>query len=733
MKNRSNSRPITVNGEEFSSLEAVARSFGISRNTLDYRLSKGWSPEQAVGLDSRPASAAQTPGIAVTVDGRKFGSIKEAAKFYGRSYTHIFSRLKAGASLEEALGLRKRPDTLASSNPDLAKEWHPTKNSSLTPNDVTFGSGKKVWWQCSRRHEWQAVISSRNQGMGCPYCSGQRPTAERNFAAVFPELLREWNWERNANKGPECYTPRAGSKVWWKCEKGHEWQATISNRTRGFKNTACPFCSNRRLHEDNSLTAVRPDLAKQMHPTKNGTLTGKDIVAGGHRKLWWVCKHGHEWQATVKARVLSESGCPKCSLQTSRIELLIYAELTALFGKVVWREKIYGYECDIFIPGENIGIEVDGEYWHRNMQEQDMNKGLSFEANGIRLFRLREEGLESISDRDISFKSTEDKFSIASRLIRSLLQDSELSTATVQKLNQYLKKGTLINVEGYRKMIADLPAPPTGESLADKHPGIAEEWAFDLNAPLLPEHFWPSANKKVWWRCKNGHTWETTMNLRVSQGTSCPACPRPVRKVQDDNNLQTHYPDVAKQWHPEKNSPLTPAEVRPKSNQKVWWLCQEGHEWQAAINSRSAGSGCPYCYGRLSTEKNNFAQKYPALLREWDYEKNNGIDPSGITAHVNLKVWWKCKRDHSWQATIYNRAKNKSGCPECHRIDSRIRSLEELKSFAANKGGSCLSETYVSRRSKLKWICQYGHTWEANAEAVLYSDKWCPQCKTGSL
>lgn len=56
-------------------------------------------------------------------------------------------------------------------NPNLAKEWHPTKNESLTPNDVTAISHDQVWWMCSRGHEWKAAISSRNKGQGCFYCS----------------------------------------------------------------------------------------------------------------------------------------------------------------------------------------------------------------------------------------------------------------------------------------------------------------------------------------------------------------------------------------------------------------------------------------------------------------------------------------------------------------------------------------------------------------------------------
>lgn len=59
---------------------------------------------------------------------------------------------------------------MAVQNPDLAKEWHPSKNGLLIPNQVTPGSGKKVWWLCERGHEWEARVTDRSNGTGCPYC-----------------------------------------------------------------------------------------------------------------------------------------------------------------------------------------------------------------------------------------------------------------------------------------------------------------------------------------------------------------------------------------------------------------------------------------------------------------------------------------------------------------------------------------------------------------------------------
>lgn len=729
MNKRIIKRKIAVNGLEYQSLESAAKAYGISRNTLDYRLSKAWTPEEAVGLKPRPSHAASTPGIKVSVEGHEFKNIKEAAKYYGRAYTHIFNRLKQGASIEQALGLiKKRTDSLLSEYPEIAKQWHPTNNNPLTADAVTPHSGKKVWWHCSNGHDWKTSINSRTRRRyGCPYCAGQKPTADRNFATKYPELVKEWNWEKNGNKKPEDFTPRSQSKVWWKCDKGHSWEAVITNRTRDTRNL-CPVCSNRMLGADNSLAKVRPDVAEQWHPYKNAPLTPKDVVAGGSKRVWWICKHGHEWQAMIGSRVINGTGCPKCSHQTSRIEIAVYTEIYALFSNVSWREKIAGYECDIYLPDNNIGIEIDGVYWHSSKPKQEIVKSSAFEAKGIQLFRLREKGLPLLNKRDISYKNAEHHFLIMTRLINSLLINSKLTKDQTTKLRDYLEGQRLINEKLYRKLLANLPAPPPGQSLADKHAEIAKEWAYDLNAPLSPEHFWPQANKKVWWRCKNGHTWKTTPNIRVCQGTKCPHCPRPLSKVKDGRSLAIVNQILASEWHSEKNGDLRPEDIRPKSNMKIWWKCKKEHEWKAAVSSRAEGSGCPYCYGRYASKTNNLASKYPELLEEWDQEKNQGINPSKCTPHVGKKVWWLCKKGHNWQATIYNRSKNKSGCPVCAKEKSRKYTINDMQVFANRHGGICLSKDYTSSKIKLDWSCKEGHVWKARADGIIYDNKWCPVC-----
>ena len=203
---------------------------------------------------------------------------------------------------------------LATLYPDLALQWHPTKNGDLKPDDVTPGSGKDVWWLGTCGHEWKTLVKNRTKGVGCPICAGKVPIqGETDFATVFPEVAMEWNYNKNEGITPQMMSPHSGKKVWWKCKKGHEWQASIDNRVKG---RGCPFCGNKAILQGyNDLNTVFPSIAKEWHPTKNGELSPQEILSGSSKKVWWKCqKCEHEWQATVSSRTHGH-GCPVCGIK----------------------------------------------------------------------------------------------------------------------------------------------------------------------------------------------------------------------------------------------------------------------------------------------------------------------------------------------------------------------------------------------------------------------------------
>lgn len=138
--------------------------------------------------------------------------------------------------------------------------------------------------------------------------------------------------------------------------------------------------------------------------------------------------------------------------------------------------------------------------------------------------------------------------------------------------------------------------PIKGETdLATTHPELLAEWDYERNT-ILPTEVSMGSQKKIWWKCKHGHSWKATVNNRTGGSNRCPYCAG--KKVWPGfNDLATTHPKLAAQWDFEKNSVL-PSEVSAGSNKKVWWKCEHGHSWEAIIASRVRGNGCPYCAGR---------------------------------------------------------------------------------------------------------------------------------------
>ena len=257
---------------------------------------------------------------------------------------------------------------LTTLNPELAKEWHPTKNNFLKPEHFTLKSGKKVWWAGPCGHEWEAQIEKRSRKQGCPYCSNKKLLEGFNdFKSLYPSLAYEWNFAKN-DILPSQILSGSHKKVWWLCSLGHEWEAAIKHRT--FSKSACPVCAGQRVHLGfNDLLSLEPAVALQWHPTKNGLLEPISFTKATHKKAWWLCAEGHEWEAAISDRTRKDngSGCPVCHPNSSAAEKEIVDYLINALGLKVLtstRTILAGKELDIYLPDHKIAIEYNGVYWH---------------------------------------------------------------------------------------------------------------------------------------------------------------------------------------------------------------------------------------------------------------------------------------------------------------------------------------------------------------------------------
>ncbi len=553
---------------------------------------------------------------------------------------------------------------LATVNNELAKEWHCEKNYPLTPFDVVPGSKRKVWWACSKNngHEWKATVTDRNRGSKCPFCSGKKASPEYSLAIISPQLLVEWSSKNIIS--PFEVTPGSNKKVWWICKHGHQWEEMIYRRTIGF---GCPICSGRKVSVENCLLTINPKLADEWDISKNYPLLPSAYTANSNKKVWWLCKNGHGWQANIKSRNKG-SGCPKCKSKTSVMELAIYSELTYFFDYIIHRYKHAGMEVDIFLPELNIGIEYDGRGWHKNTKKNDLKKNFALSKDGILLIRIREKGLPLLANQDFILPKDYSfpKFEIMAEIVKHIFKYIHMDKVLYAKLKTYNENKKLINLELLYKLLDMLPGPLPGKSLYETDKKVSIEWHPTLNGNITPNNISSGSSLKFWWLCEQGHVWQEGVYQRSKTGYGCPFCSG--KRVSPENNFEALFPKIAKEWNYNKNYALLPRNVTAFSSKKVWWICSNGHEWVAPVSRRALGFGCPFCSGRKPSDTNNLLFVNPPLAEEWDVEKNYPLAPKDVTPFSHKIIWWKCKKEHAWQAKVQSRSNGHNCCPICFKL-----------------------------------------------------------------
>jgi Probable Zinc-ribbon domain len=421
-------------------------------------------------------------------------------------------------------------------------------------------------------------------------------TPETSLAGLFPEVATQWHPTQNGDLKPDQVAPGTHAKAWWKCDKGadHEWQANISDRAN--KATKCPFCTNYRASATNSLATLRPDIAAEWHPTRNGGLTPAAVVEGSTRRVWWKCPKGtdHEWKAAIVARTHgTESGCLCCAgLKASTTNCIATVSPKAV---ALWHAS-----KNLPDTPASVVAGTQRKFWWR------CNRGHEWQATA---------------------------------------------------------KSVAVTGTGCRYCLGQVLDPDGSNSLAAKYPKLAAEWHPTKNK-LTAKEVLGGGKTDYWWRCSKdpSHEWEACIANRVSRESGCPKCSG--RDVTPTTSFQARFPDIAEQWHPTKNGTLTPAQVMPGSNRKVWWKCTKGpdHEWLAPPNNRTnQRQGCPFCAGLKVSVTNSLASQYPKIAAEMHPTKNGKLDPANIYSGSEKKCWWVCEKGHEWEALVRNRT-NGSGC-----------------------------------------------------------------------
>jgi len=532
--------------------------------------------------------------------------------------------------------------------PELAAQWHPTMNGDLKPSDVTSGSNKKVWWKCEKGHEWNSNVSNRMKGFGrCKRCSRKNTC----LATTHPELASQWHPAKNGSLTPEDLSATSSKKVWWICEAGHEWHAIVNSRKQGHR---CGKCARRVVCLENCLATTHPEIAKQWHPTKNGDLTPEDVVSGSNKKVWWMCKKGHESHAPViyksKNRV-----CIKCTkANTENCLATTHPEIAKQWhptknGSLTPEDVVYGSSKKVWWLCEN-GHDWDATVGHRS------------NGTGCRICCNREVCLENcLATTHPELAAQWHPTKNGNLTPKDVISGSEKKVWWVCENGHEWDAVIVSRKAGCGCRVCSNNEVCESNCLSTTHPELASQWHPTNNGSLTPKDVINASSKKVWWVCENGHEWDASIHSR-KRGCGCRICAN--KEVCLSNCLATTHPELASQWHPTKNGSLTPKDVTSGTCKKVWWLCENGHEVDSLIRNRIKGHGCRKCSGHEATPETCLAKTHPKLAVEWHPTMNGNLTPNDVKSGSGKKVWWVCKKGHSWEAKPCDR-KRGNGCPDC--------------------------------------------------------------------
>jgi hypothetical protein len=408
----------------------------------------------------------------------------------------------------------------------------------------------------------------------------------------------------NGDLTPENVATGSNKSAWWRCSRDPAHEWQAKVNNRTHGGQGCPHCSNRRVSEANSLASLFPEVAAQWHPTENGDLTPEMIVAGSNKVVAWRCPKGPDH--AWKTRVVERtSGGKGCPFCTGRKPSATNS-LASLHPTLAaeWHPLLNGeLTPDLVVAGT-----------------------------------CRKAWWQCSRDPDHVWQ--------APVVVRA-------------------KKGV-----GCPHCEGRVATP--GNSLAAEFPEVAAQWHPTKNGALTPDRVLPRAGIRAWWTCPEGpdHQWEATVANRTAGGTGCPFCAG--RRASVTNSLAALHPEIAAEWHPERNGELTPDQVVAGSAKRHWWKCPEGpdHEWEASpANRTKLGRGCPCCAGQRASDDNSLGTRYPEVAREWHPDRNGGLTPDRVVAGSTRRAWWRCSKDpsHEWEAMIYTRTLDDSGCPACKK------------------------------------------------------------------
>ncbi len=359
----------------------------------------------------------------------------------------------------------------------------------------------------------------------------------------------------------------------------------------------------------------------------------------------WICKIGHNWNATIANRAGAEkNGCPYCG-----------------------NKKILSGFNDLKTKFPILANEADG--WNPSTVHPGTHQKYSWRCGAGHKFEIspsqrttRGIGCPFCSGRK-TFSGLNDLATTNPSLSKEAngWDPTKVSAGTSGKFSWKCKEGHI-----WQATIPNRDKNESGCPICSGRKVLSGYNDLTTTHPLLameadgwnPEEFTMGSHARLKWVCKQGHTWITSPNSRTGKQSGCPACAG-ILVLPGQNDLETTHPELAKEadgWDP--------SSFYHGSETKLSWICPLGHKFESSLKHRSIrGQGCPYCSShKVLIGFNDLETKFPFVARQAD-----GWDPASVASGSGKQFKWVCEFGHKWKTSVSLRTSAGTGCPSCSK------------------------------------------------------------------
>ena len=510
--------------------------------------------------------------------------------------------------------------------PEIACEFDTRKNG-ITAERISPKDTKTYWWTCKNNHPsfQQRVIHRVNRKTKCPYCSGRNVVCyENDLNTLFPEIAREWDMDKNDGLSPCEVSPFTYNAYWWICPKGHSYKKKVIQRTMFHKAIDCPKCI-----KANSTSF--PEQAIYYYVKKcfpNAINRYKEPFENGMELDIYIpfYKLGIEYDGIAFHNDVNQHNremkkylaCKQLGMRLVRIKESknTWSDTSDEVFYVSKKMKDIEFSAFLSFLFSSLFPFHMHTFTGTNSKEVFLNRYCGF-PTGFDVSRDRSEILEYLVDVEHSFEMQHPELAVMwcaeanGKLTPSMFTSGSNFQATwicpkcggswkspissIVSRNVTSCKKCSMKENG--KTITKVKTAKNG-SLAERSEKLLMQWDFEENGDLSPYEIPLNYSLKVAWKCeKCGYKWSSSPNTRVrgNKVANCPHCTGRVA-MNGVDDLETLYPDIAKEWDYKMNKDTLPSQIRPYSNKKYYWICPAcSNSYATYPGSRVKGSGCPVC------------------------------------------------------------------------------------------------------------------------------------------